>query len=104
MNTSGIVIAAKNAESLRIMNQKIKDRELKKLYICAVHGTPKKKSATLKNYLIKDEKQNKVTVYNTPRPNAKTIIRHFDVNGKYCPARMVDESKWKKFLKGINAI
>lgn len=79
MNTSGIVIAAKNAESLRIMNQKIKDRELKKLYICALHGTPNKKSATLKNYLIKDEKQNKVTVYNSPRPNAKTIITGYRV-------------------------
>lgn len=86
MNTSGIVIAAKNAESLRIMNQKIKDRELKKLYICAVHGTPKQKSATLKNYLIKDEKLNKVTVYNTPRLNAKTIITGYKVlhsTGKY---------------------
>ena len=86
MNTSGIVIAAKNAESLRIMNQKIKDRELKKLYICAVHGTPKQKTATLKNYLIKDEKLNKVTVYNTPRPNAKTIITGYKVlhsTGKY---------------------
>ena len=30
-NTGGIVIAAKNAESLRILNQKVKDRELKKL-------------------------------------------------------------------------
>ena len=86
MNTSGIVIAAKNAESLRIMNQKIKDRELKKLYICAVHGTPKQKSATLKNYLVKDEKLNKVTVYNTPRPNAKTIITGYKVlhsTGRY---------------------
>ena len=36
-------------------------------------------------------------------PNAKTIIRHFDVTGKKCPARMVDNAKWQKFLKGINA-
>ena len=32
-NTCGIVIAAKNAESLRILNQKIRDRELTKLYL-----------------------------------------------------------------------
>ena len=31
-NTGGIVIAAKTAEGLRVMNQKIKDRELKKYY------------------------------------------------------------------------
>ena len=39
-NTGGIVIAAKNAESLRILNQKIKDREIDKRYLCIVHGTP----------------------------------------------------------------
>ena len=32
-NTGGIVMAAKNSESLRIMNQKVKDRELTKLYL-----------------------------------------------------------------------
>lgn len=30
-------------------------------------------------------------------PNAKKIIRHFDVNGKYCPIRMMNEKKWKAF-------
>ena len=38
-NTGGIVIAAKNAESLRILNQKMKDRELHKYYLCVIHGT-----------------------------------------------------------------
>ncbi len=39
-NTGGIVIAAKTAEALRVMNQKIKDRELDKRYL-AVEGTPR---------------------------------------------------------------
>lgn len=34
-------------------------------------------------------------------PNARTIIRHFDVTGKYCPARMMDEKKWTKFKRAI---
>ncbi len=36
--------------------------------------------------------------------NAQVIIRHWDVNGKCCPARMVgtDNAKWKKFKKKIN--
>ena len=33
-NTGGIVIAAKNAETLRIINEKIKDHELDKSYLC----------------------------------------------------------------------
>ena len=50
-NTGGIVIAAKNAEALRILNQKIKDREIDKRYLCIVHGvyvtkTPQKGSKT----------------------------------------------------------
>ncbi len=34
-------------------------------------------------------------------PNAKTIVRHFDVNGKHCPARMMDERRWQTFLAKI---
>lgn len=36
-------------------------------------------------------------------PNAKTIIRHFDVNGKSCPGPMAgkDNANWTKFKKAI---
>ena len=34
-------------------------------------------------------------------PNAKTVIRHFDVNGKFCPESMLSEKTWEKFLKDI---
>ena len=51
-NTGGIVIAAKNAEALRILNQKIKDREIDKRYLAIVEGTPKPKEGVLKGYLF----------------------------------------------------
>ena len=35
-------------------------------------------------------------------PNAKTIIRHYDVTGKLCPARMVNDSKYEAFKKAIS--
>ena len=73
-NTSGIVICAKNAESLRIMNQKVKDRELAKRYLCITVGIPEKKEATLKGYLRKDEKLNQVKVAREPFQDAKTIL------------------------------
>lgn len=57
-NTSGIVIAAKNAESLRVLNQKVRDREIKKLYLCAVSGKPEPSSATLTAYLKKLAEEN----------------------------------------------
>lgn len=36
-------------------------------------------------------------------PYAKTIIRHYDVTGKLCPARMVDENKWQAFKAAITS-
>lgn len=62
-NTGGIVIAAKNAEALRVMNEKIKNREIDKFYLCAVHGTPSPKEATLDGFLLKDEKTNSVRIF-----------------------------------------
>ena len=79
-NTAGIVIAAKNAEALRVMNEKIKLREIDKFYLAAVHGTPKPKEALLTGYLLKDSKTNTVKVYdkNPPR-EAKDIKTKYRV-------------------------
>lgn len=81
-NTGGIVIAAKNAESLRILNQKLKDRELEKYYLCVVHGTIPKKQGTLEGWLVKDEKKNKVTVYPQKRNGAKEIRTKYSVKAE----------------------
>ena len=76
-NTGGIVIAAKNAESLRILNQKIKDRELDKRYLCIVHGTLKPAEGTLKGYLFKDAVKNRVYVTKGSQKGAKTCITNY---------------------------
>lgn len=78
-NTSGIVIAAKNAQALRILNEKIKSREIEKYYITAVHGKPKKECDTLTAYLSKDEKKNMVTVSDTEFEGAKEIVTQYKV-------------------------
>ena len=82
-NTGGIVIAAKNAEALRVMNDKIKHREIDKFYLAAVHGIPAEKEKTLYGYLLKDEKTNTVRVYdkNPPR-GAKDIVTRYKVIAK----------------------
>ena len=78
-NTGGIVIAAKTADALRIMNQKIKDRELDKRYLAIVEGTPKPQKGSLKGYLFKDEKKNRVFVTNKPQTGAKTCQTNYQV-------------------------
>ncbi|MBQ7117229.1 MAG: RluA family pseudouridine synthase [Clostridia bacterium] len=80
-NTSGIVICAKTAEALRILNQKMKDRELHKIYLCIVHGKMNKDKELLEGYLVKDEKKNKVFVSKKPKEGAKLIRTEYKVLG-----------------------
>ena len=78
-NTGGIVIAAKTAEALRVMNQKIKDREMDKRYLAIVEGTPKRKEGSLKGYLFKDAKKNRVFVTDTPQSGSKSCQTNYKV-------------------------
>ncbi len=78
-NTCGIVIAAKNAESLRILNEKIKLREIDKYYLCIVHGIPVKSAATLTGYLVKNSSENRVYISDTPIKNGLTIKTRYRI-------------------------
>ncbi|MGI6181991.1 MAG: RluA family pseudouridine synthase [Agathobaculum sp.] len=71
-NTGGIVIAAKTAEALRILNDKIKGRELEKRYLCAVHGRPQPSAGLIENFLRRDEQRKQVTLHQTRVPGSKT--------------------------------
>ena len=94
-NTGGIVIAAKNAESLRILNDKMKNRELQKKYLCIVHGILKNKQDTITAFLQKNEKQNRVYISKTEKPGYKMI------KTKY---RVIDEAKGKFSLLEVELL
>ena len=76
-NTGGIVIAAKNAEALRILNDKIRGREIEKSYLCVVCGRPKPAEGRLEGYLFKDTVKNQVYVTKKPQPGAKTAVTEY---------------------------
>ncbi len=78
-NTSGIVIAAKTAQALRVMNEKIKERQVKKEYLCIVHGSLAKAQGKLEHYLLRDTDKKQVYVYDSPTNGAKTALTHYDV-------------------------
>lgn len=78
-NTGGIVMAAKNAETLRIMNEKVKHRELDKRYLCIVCGKMPKAEDTLTGYLEKNESQNRVYISKKPTPAGKIIRTRYRV-------------------------
>lgn len=69
-NTSGIIIGAKNADALRVLNEKIKTREIKKYYLAVAEGKMDK-SGTLTAHLTRGEK--KVTVTDNETENSKEI-------------------------------
>ncbi len=84
-NTGGIVIAAKNAESLRILNDKIKEREIDKKYLCITVGVPPEKKDRLTAYHEKNSADNTVCISDKKTPRSKIIITSYEVlkhNGK----------------------
>ena len=73
-NTGGIVIAAKNAETLRIINEKIKNHELEKSYLCVTVGRPRPAEGRVEGFLRKDEAKKEVPFFDHPIPGGKTAV------------------------------
>ena len=69
-NTSGIVIAAKNAAALRMINEKIRTREIHKFYLCIADGIIKG-SGTLEGHLTRGDK--KVSISDSEKDNSKAV-------------------------------
>ena len=62
-----------------MLNQKVKDRELEKLYLCVTVGIPKEKSARLTAYHQKDEATKTVKVSDKKFQGSRTMITSYRV-------------------------
>ena len=82
-NTMGLVIAAKNAEALRVLNEKIKYKEIRKFYLCIVTGHVYKEETTLTAYHLKDEKSKLAVISDNKKPGFKEMITKYRVLKKY---------------------
>ncbi len=82
-NTSGLIIFAKDTESEKIILDIIKKHEIKKYYKCLVYGHPTPKTATLKAYLFKDNKNSKVIISNEKKKGYVEIITKYTVLDTY---------------------
>ena len=78
-NTCGLVLAAKNAETLRVLNELIRDRKIGKYYLCTVKGNPSFTEKTLTGWLEKDPSTNTVRVHRSPGPGRLTAVTHVKV-------------------------
>lgn len=74
--TGGLVIAAKKREALLAMDQLIRNRAVKKFYLCAVAGKMPRETGALKGYLIKEGKRVRVLEKSaTGAKYAETLFR-----------------------------
>ncbi len=78
-NTAGIVMVAKNAQTLRILNEKIKQHEIEKEYLLIVHGRLRQKEGTFSDWLKKDAASNTVSACPAGTPGAKRAVTHYRV-------------------------
>lgn len=89
-NTGGIVIAAKNAETLRIINEKIRTHEVEKSYLCITVGHPKPASGKIEGFLLKDEAKKQVSFYHRPVPGGKTAVTLYETLESCGPLSLVE--------------
>ncbi|WP_415333544.1 RluA family pseudouridine synthase [Clostridium perfringens] len=83
-NTSGIVFFGKNFEGLKLLNEMIRERKVKKYYCALVKG--KIQPGKYEAYISKDDELNKSTVYDTERPDTKKIkmdVKVLQTNGAF---------------------
>lgn len=82
-NTGGLVLFAKDPSTLAILEDKFRDREIRKIYRCLIYGVPLKKSDELHGFLRKDSKNSRVYIYNRPLNDTEPIITRYRVLKAY---------------------
>lgn len=78
-NTSGLVVAGKNAKALRCLNKLTAEGKIKKTYYCNVEGVMEKPREILVGFWSKDCNKNKVLITNFKRENSKKVITEYFV-------------------------
>lgn len=76
---SGLVVFAKTSKALTRLNNKFRNGEVHKTYWAIVTRPPFEKEATLTDWLVRNERQNKSYAYNHQVPTSKKSILHYKV-------------------------
>ena len=79
MNTSGLILYAKNKQSLDILLDKFKNKEIEKHYLALIYGMPKEQEKRLEAYLFKDNKKSQVYISDMPKKGYVKIITKYKV-------------------------
>ena len=77
--TSGVIIFARTSKALERLNKMLRDKTISKTYWAVIKNYPKKEKDTLINYLKKNPKNNKSSVYTKEITNSKKAILHYNI-------------------------
>lgn len=75
----GVMVFAKTSKAASRLSESVRSRQFDKHYLAVVHGVPAKRNATLRHFLRKDQKLNKVMVYNQQVTDSKEAILEYTV-------------------------
>lgn len=77
--TGGVMVFAKTSKCAARLTEQLKNKEMKKSYLCVVLGKPMQNKARLTAYLVKDEKNNVVNLATRSDYGAKEAILDYKV-------------------------
>tara|TARA_R110002126_G_scaffold152203_4_gene299311 strand:- start:11790 stop:12476 length:687 start_codon:yes stop_codon:yes gene_type:complete len=77
--TSGVIIFAKTSKALERLNKMLRDKTINKTYWAVVKNYPKKEKDTLINFLKKNPKNNKSSVFSREITDSKKAVLHYQV-------------------------
>ncbi len=77
--TGGVMVFAKTSKAASRLSKELKDKHLKKHYLCVVNGCPQLRTNRLVTYLKKDEKTNTVKIAPKLEEGSKEAILEYEV-------------------------
>jgi len=78
----GVMVFAKTSKAASRLSDAIRRNTIHKKYLAVVRATPSKSSDVLKDYLVKDRRENKVYTANPNNQKAKKAILEYEVLGQ----------------------
>lgn len=78
-NTSGILLLAKSVEDRDLLDRLIRERKIRKSYLCVAEGRMTPPKGRLEDQLFKDARKNRVYVVDHPVKGSKTAVTEYEV-------------------------
>jgi 23S rRNA pseudouridine1911/1915/1917 synthase len=74
---SGLMVLAMNAESASNLSEQIRLGRFEKEYLAVIHGSPERKSGELRDLLLRDKRERKTYVVQTPAKGVQEAILRY---------------------------